>query len=91
MKEEVQDVLKRMNAKGEIEIEKVRRGEKMVLVRVDKWKQKMEAIKKRAECKSLKKIEDDLTWIERNIRYKLRQVTEEKRSNGSKPGLSLGK
>ncbi|KMQ82440.1 1-phosphatidylinositol- -bisphosphate phosphodiesterase gamma-1, partial [Lasius niger] len=76
---------------AKVEIEEVRRvGRKygkergMVVVKLGSRKQKRDVMEKKKGLKGKKiRIEDDLTWEERKIRWKIREIAEEKRRKGS--------
>ena len=97
LKERVEEVLRKIDAKVEIEEVKgigkeTRRGDRMVLVKLKKWEHKREVMgKKRVLYGSSERIEDDLTWEERKMQYKLRKIDEEERSKGKRTWVKYGR
>lgn len=96
LKEEVENVFKRIDAKVEIEevrsVGKETRREKIVLVKLKKWEHKRDVMtKKRKLYGSSERIEDDLTWMERSMQYKLRKIAEQERSKGKRTWVKYGR
>jgi hypothetical protein len=97
IRERVVKVLEEIGAK--VRIEDVRRvGGKygkeggMVVVKLGSREQKREVMEKKKGLKGKKiRIEDDLTWEERKIRWKIREIAEEERRKGGRVWIGYGK
>ncbi|KMQ86086.1 hypothetical protein RF55_15041 [Lasius niger] len=62
-------------------------GGGMVVVKLGSREQKREVMEKKKRLKGRKiRIEDDLTWEERKVRWKIRAIAEEERRKGSRKG-----
>ncbi|KMQ87386.1 hypothetical protein RF55_13340 [Lasius niger] len=90
-------VLEEIGAKARIE--EVRRvGRKygkeggMVVVKLGSREQKREIMEKKKGLKGKKiRIEDDLTWKERKIRWKIREIAKEERRKSGRVWIEYGK
>ncbi|KMQ83947.1 hypothetical protein RF55_18740 [Lasius niger] len=93
----VEKVLEEIGVK--VKIEEIRRiGGKygkeggMVVVKLGSREQKKEVMEKKKRLKGRKiRIEDDLTWEERKIRWKIREIAKEERRKGSRVWIGYGK
>ncbi|KMQ86170.1 hypothetical protein RF55_14931 [Lasius niger] len=97
IKKGVEKVLEKIGAK--VKIEEVRRAGgkygkegRMVVVKLGSREQKREIMEKKKRLMGRKiRIEDDLTWEERKIRWKIREIAEEERRKGNRVWIGYGK
>lgn len=68
-------------------------GEKrMAVIRLDKLEQKREIMRERRKVKERGiKIEDDLTWRERKMKWRLERIAGHERGKGKRVWLGYGK
>lgn len=97
LKERVEKLIEGIGAKVEIEwIRKIRgreggRGE-MVVARLGNREQKGQVMRRKSELKGRKvRIEDDLTWEERKMRWKITEIAEKERRRGNRVWTGHGK
>lgn len=97
VKGRVEKIFEEIGAKVEIEwIRKVggREGgeDEMVVVKLGNREQKRQVMERKKGLRGSKvRIEDDLTWEERKIKWKIREIAEEERNKGSRVWTGYGK
>ena len=97
LKDGVEEIFKRIETKVEVEaVRKIgkegRRGEGIALVKLKNMEHKREVMrKKRSLYGRSERIEHDLTWGERKMQYRLREIAGEEREKGNKSWVKNGK
>lgn len=96
-KEKVERIMEEIEANVEMEwIRKIRGKEggvgEMVVVRLGSREQKRQVMEKKRKLKGRKeRIEDDLTWEERKMKWKVEEIAEKERRKGNRVWTGYGK
>lgn len=98
IKQAVEEVLEKIGAEGRVErVRELKNGtvqgkERMIEVRMEDTEGKKEVMRRKRELRGRReKIEDDLTWKERRMQWKLRKIGDEEERRGKRVRLGYGK